>query len=499
MPGEPGRGPRIGPDTVLTMSGTAEGQNVTGFLPADSSVSDPSEAYPATPPPTHTEPENVFAGLITADEVGGEASIRLFCIDIRTSTYNGIGYVDGSWEESGMPNLGYVARILNDYYPNSGEPSSAPDDNVRAAAVQAALWYFTDNYVLSADSPVRPFTEEIVNTVRQQEPLPSPEPPALTVTPSETSGTLGTPGGPFTVNTDSPDGAELEVIGGTMFADAEATIPIPDGTTVPDGQLVWVLPDTEEPGSTVELVARGSATTPSGNVFLYDGYTPGMTDAQRLILAESVSLTSESSGLITFLAEDTGSLTVTKSFAGADAGAQDIVEIDVTCDNGSADMLIIPAGATEAASLTLEELPLGTSCEVTEPATGGSETVIVVPEGLGTVTIESALTELAVTNTVTREGDSDSDADSDATADADADAGAGAGGSGANADAGASGNAGTGGAPHPGWLPQTGAAPASWWAIGGAVALLAAGGTALLLRQRARRGPRLGSETPGTE
>ena len=50
--------------------------------------------------------------------------MTLYCIDINTDTYIGNGYALGTWDDANVPNVGYVARILDEYYPNTNEPSS---------------------------------------------------------------------------------------------------------------------------------------------------------------------------------------------------------------------------------------------------------------------------------------------------------------------------------------------------------------------------------------
>ena len=60
-----------------------------------------------------------------------------------------MGYNLGTWDDSNVPNVGYVAYLLNNYYPNMAQPAGLADDNQQAAAVQAAIWYFSDNYVLT--------------------------------------------------------------------------------------------------------------------------------------------------------------------------------------------------------------------------------------------------------------------------------------------------------------------------------------------------------------
>ena len=85
-----------------------------------------------------------FAGIIHARPPDGGAKLSLYCIDILTATYGGIGYELGTWDTANVPNVGYVARLLNEYYPNTDEPAGLTDLNQKAAAVQAAIWYFTD-------------------------------------------------------------------------------------------------------------------------------------------------------------------------------------------------------------------------------------------------------------------------------------------------------------------------------------------------------------------
>ena len=200
VPGPPRATPRTGPNTDLIMTGTGPGQGVTGAIGPVGTSSDPSQPYPAAPPSGFTGKDEGFAGIIHAQSVQTQEQLSLFCIDIRTDTYPGIGYENGTWDASNVPNVGYIARILNDYYPNTGEPAAAPNDNVRAAAVQAAIWYFSDNYVLQPNEPVRAYTEAIVEAARTAGPLPQPSPPNLVIDPTTDKGPANEPLGPYTVS-----------------------------------------------------------------------------------------------------------------------------------------------------------------------------------------------------------------------------------------------------------------------------------------------------------
>src|SRR5262249_33734758 len=138
-----------------------------------------------------------FAGVIHATPKGGGATMNMYCIDIRTLTQTGVGYVLGTWDAANVPNVGFVARILNSYYPNTNEPASLLTANQKAAAVQAAIWFFSDRYVLSTSDPLHNAVVAIVNAVIAAGPIVTPPPPSLALTPSIANGPAGTVVGPF--------------------------------------------------------------------------------------------------------------------------------------------------------------------------------------------------------------------------------------------------------------------------------------------------------------
>ena len=259
VPGPVGATPRTGPNTDIVMSGTGPGQGVTGaYGPADF---DPTaDGYPASPPAGFTPLNEGFAGIITAQSVSSGDTLSMYCIDLHTSTWAGIGYENGTWNASNVPNVGYIARILDEYYPNTGEPADAPGNNARAAAVQAAIWYFSDKYVLEANDAIRPYTAAIVNGVLDDGPLAEPAPPNLVIEPTTRTGPSDSPLGPYTVTSDSNDpGLTITVraAGGTMYADSAGTQPIADGATVANNTQVWLLPDDATSGR-VTMTAEGS-------------------------------------------------------------------------------------------------------------------------------------------------------------------------------------------------------------------------------------------------
>jgi hypothetical protein len=192
-PGPPPGTVRAGSNTELTLTSLGNGQAVNGFIADSTNPFDPvKDGYPPSNPTTGFTPKGEsFAGVIHGTPVGGGPDIDLYCIDIDTNTYLGFGYQLGTWDASNVGNVGYVARLLNSFYPNTNEPAALTDLNQKAAAVQAAIWFFSDRYVLNTTDPLYAAVVAIVNFVRAQEPLVQPPPPTLTITPTALSGPAG--------------------------------------------------------------------------------------------------------------------------------------------------------------------------------------------------------------------------------------------------------------------------------------------------------------------
>ncbi|MBV9423865.1 MAG: thioester domain-containing protein [Solirubrobacterales bacterium] len=369
------------------MSGVGHGRGVTGFIANPGSDFDPvADGYPASNPTSEFTPKDEgFAGIIHGTPVGGGATLNLYCIDILTVTFAGLGYELGTWDASGVPNVGYVARLLNDYYPNTNEPSTFPDGtqmtrDEMAAAVQAAIWFFTDRYVINTSmGQFRAAVVDIVDAVIKDGPLIEPPPPSLTLTPGSVSGPRRVLG-PFTVATNHPP-ATVTATGATMYSNAAGTTLLGDGTTamVPDGQHIWLR---STGPSTAALQATSTATVPSGNVYLYDG-NADVNDAQRLILARTTELKTTVYATAEFL--PFGKLVVKKTIAGPAAGSQGRVVIRARCDDGvRRPNFIIPAGThAGTSSRTYRHIAAGTTCTVTETSNGSTTTTEVVVRGDG--------------------------------------------------------------------------------------------------------------------
>ena len=73
----------------------------------------------------------------------------------------------------------------------------------------------------------------------------------------------------------------------------------------------------------------------------------------------------------------TGSLLVTKLIDGPAAGSQGEVEISVSCGGAALSDFVIPAGATGLSEQTYDDIPVGSTCTVSEVTDGASNAVSV--------------------------------------------------------------------------------------------------------------------------
>lgn len=381
--------------TEITMTGTGAGQGVAGGLPPLGTPFDPTTGYPADVPAGYEPANEGFAGIITTVDAVGNTQ-QMYCIDIRTSTYTGLGYESGTWDESNVPNIGYVNRVLNSYYPDQPGLPDAPSDNIRAAAVQAAVWFFSDGYVLEGTDSVRPYTAAIVAAVLAAGPLTEPPAPNVSIDPPTAAGPTDGVTGPFTITSDAGTVTVAVPAGYTLYTDPAGTVPL-TGTTVTSGTQLWVRNDNQ---TTDPVVLTATAVVPvqTGNVYLYAGNNPQVTTAQKLILAADAQIESNAQATAEFFVA--GDLTVSKAFAGEGAGLQGDISLVVDCGASGVFTFDIPAGTNTAVTETVAGLPVGTVCPVTEPVTGSTTAVTVTPVLPEPVTITDGENLLAVTNTV---------------------------------------------------------------------------------------------------
>ncbi|AWB87759.1 thioester domain-containing protein [Mycetocola zhujimingii] len=388
-----------GANTEIRATALGAAQRVAAFAPPTSSPPDPAEPYP-TANPTGYQAVGRYAGTIITSSVDNPAlTAEVYCIELGVETQVGVGYESATWDEANVANIGYVAYIVNNYYPSTTEPSGLTD-NQRAAAVQAAIWWFTDGYIVNtSEQVVRAATVAIVEAAQAAGPATQPPAPDVSITPPAGEAPVGSAAGPFVVAAEGA--AELTVsvpTGYSMFADAAATTPLANPSTVASGTSIWVTSETTTPNETT-LSARAAVTAQGGQIYVYDGNDPNLPDAQSVILARTTELEAVAQATPGFFAA--GSLTVTKTFAGDGVGQQGPIQLLVDCGEGFSFTSDIAATATEPQTFTYPGIPIGNTCTVTEPTTGSTTAVDVTTDAPQSATIDEDGETVTIANTVT--------------------------------------------------------------------------------------------------
>jgi hypothetical protein len=379
--------------TEAELTGVGDGRSLSGYDPPEGF--DPLDGYPAAIPADSTAHAISFAGTLRiADPVSGRTGLT-YCIDLDTDTEVGVHYVIGDWDEANVPNLGYVSYILRRYFPTTDEPAAASTDANRAAAVQAAIWFFSDNLILATNSPVRSYTEAIVADALANGPDSEPEEPELTVTPEQMAApATGEIVGPFTVTADGP--STIRSQGVEVFTDRNGNNLLEDGDVVQPGTRLWArsVSDEDPQGFVLERVV----TVLVGTVLLYDGTNPSLEEAQKLVLAQQTQLVARAGATLEPFAA--GGLGVVKDIRGEAAGRQGRIVIVVDCQAPDAALnrrftLTLPAGAAPGERRRLiSGIPAGSVCTIIERSNGDNQavdvTTVIDPP---TITVEANETQ----------------------------------------------------------------------------------------------------------
>ena len=293
-----------------------------GLPPLTGGTFDPTKGYSPSDPSSGFEPKDEgFAGVIVGKS--GNDTLQLFCIDLHTNTYIGWDYQLGDWGTAAVPHVGFVARILNSYYPKVPEEPAGLDEADQAAAVQAAIWFFSDGYVLArggqntSERKLHDAVAAIVADVITAGPLVQPPPPSLSISPSTITGLTGHTVGPFSVA--SSVDAKVSATGASMYKDAAGTEPIHNDDAVSGGTQIWLKSANI---GTATLTAVAQAEVPTGNVYLY---AHGVNGGQKLILAKTATVQTTVSAQAEFQAF--GSLEVDKTIAGEAAARRGAITI----------------------------------------------------------------------------------------------------------------------------------------------------------------------------
>ncbi|MGP3535920.1 thioester domain-containing protein [Microbacterium sp. RD1] len=343
---------------------------------------DVASATPQTPYPSGglTNQRSVTTAQIVLDDpnAAGRQDLVTYCIDLGTETEVGVHYELGDWSTEILPPDAqpYVQWILTNYFPQV-PTAPAGTDAEKVRAVQGALWYFTDQFVVSRFYPeeraaVKAIVDAAQAAVAGGAP-PTPSLPTLTVDPASREGAV--PGeliGPFVVG-GSVAQSTIDIFDGAeVFSADDPALPVADGATISSGTSLWVRydPDIAPDGFAVSA----APTVVAGNVFVYDQGNPPRTTAQKLVLAAPAVVPLRASGEVVPAPVTTGTLTVDLTVDGAAAGRQGAIDLLATCTLGGdthAFPATVPAGVTGSHQVaTIPNLPAGTDCVLTQPDAG---------------------------------------------------------------------------------------------------------------------------------
>jgi hypothetical protein len=360
--------------TETTLVDIGVGTSLSGFdAPAGF---DALDGYPSSIPSGSTSHFVSYAGtLAIEDPVTGRGAFS-YCIDLNTDTEVGVHYHHGEWSEANVPNLGYIEYILLNYFPTTPEPASAASDAQRAAAVQAAIWFFSDNFILDTATTTGSITAAIVDDAIANGPADEPSAPELSVSPTEMPAPdTGEIVGPFTVTADGP--STIRLAGVEVFHDSDGAVPLAEGDTVAPGSQLWArsVSDLEPQGFVLDLVAEHLV----GTVYLFDESNPGREEAQTLVLAQNAEMVARAgTELIPYAA---GGLEVTKRISGPGAGLQGEIVMEVSCEDqaGGIDrqyVLTVVAGSPAGDHpQSVVGIPAGSQCVITEITDGANDQV----------------------------------------------------------------------------------------------------------------------------
>lgn len=251
----------------------------------------------------------IAAGIYEAI-TDSDKTIHLYCVDVRTQTQAGTRYVANPWTRQSIPNLGYVATILKQYYPAVNEPAAAASDAERAAAVQTAIWFFTNRMVVDEASTLYPLVRDIVDKVISVGPSSQPPMPSISIT-GPSRGIKGKVLGPFVVRA-TPVNYTIEVAGAEIFSDAAGTRGIGNGSRLRAGNKIYLRSNS----GSATIKVKGTAVVLPGTQVIYapaeaapsrGESNAGLArsrifTAQAMVLADNTEVSVEATSPIRFLA-----------------------------------------------------------------------------------------------------------------------------------------------------------------------------------------------------
>jgi len=354
-------------ETVASWNGSFNGQSIKG-----------------------TDGASHYAGQFTLD-FGDETAVA-YCIDLHSPISAPATLTEQPWESATgrtPEQLSQIAWILDNY------PAASFGSAWQAAAIQGAIWHFSDSWDLLQD-PAQQGAHGVELTALYNEIVAaaaihtdgSQPAPSLTIDPAAGSAYSGDT---ITFNV-TATGATTDITvtvsgGGETFVDGSGNV-LPSPQTLPaSGGDVQVLRSTDGSGS---VHAETTATAQAGRVFIQPG-------SQMLILGSTAGATATADANGEWTARPTGSISVTKAVSGTSAPAAGTGSFEI-CLTSVGLEAATPSCQTFTAGQTLawDGLAYG-QYQVTETTTGAFTTTTDPVDGVVSLDGESAVA--TVTNT----------------------------------------------------------------------------------------------------
>ena len=112
----------------MVMASSVPARTVNGFIANAATTLDPQDPYPTSNPASgFTAQGPSYAGIIHGQPTDGSAAAQPLLHRHQHQYDHGFGYGLGTWDAATVPNVGYVARLLNEYYPHTDEPATLTD------------------------------------------------------------------------------------------------------------------------------------------------------------------------------------------------------------------------------------------------------------------------------------------------------------------------------------------------------------------------------------
>ncbi|WP_329122679.1 hypothetical protein [Streptomyces sp. NBC_01465] len=206
------------------------------------------------------------------DATGTTVVGSAYCVEWAQGQRTGTGY--DPEPPSRAHNLGYVQRILENYWPATNEPA-VPSANAtvanrqRSGTVAMAVHYFTDGIVMPPDyqdKALYDVVRKIVDDVLAAGPAPAAADPTPTIE-GPSGGATNQLIGPYTIGANATGPVTVTVENADAFTDAAGTQPFTSGETVAPGGQLWIRAAAK---ASARLSATGPVTAPTGTLMVGD-------------------------------------------------------------------------------------------------------------------------------------------------------------------------------------------------------------------------------------